>query len=114
MKNTPGKKLTTLVLIGAVALGSLTPSIAHAQGWHGGGWGGHGGFYRHDGGLFLGLGALTLGAVALATAPVRIAADAVAPPYYYGRPVYAAPAYGYPYGYYQPYRAVVYSYPQYP
>jgi hypothetical protein len=85
----------------ALAVTPVAPAEAH-------GWG------HHDGLLFgvaAAGGAIVGAAVALATAPVRILADAAAPP---PAPVYAAPVYAAPapyYAYPQP-QAVVYSYPQ--
>lgn len=114
------KFITVAVLTAALAAAPVTS--AHAEGWHHGGWGhegwGHEGWHHHDhdfgliGGLALGVGAIVGAAATVATAPVRVIADAAAPP----EPVYApAPvAYygGYPPAYYPQRRVVVYSYPQ--
>ena len=104
-------------LASCVAAG-VVMAAAGGGGYHGGGWGGgyRGGGYHRGwggpgliGGLALGVGAVVGGAVALATAPVRIVAEAAAPPpaYYPPAPAY----YGYGQGYYA--RPAAYSYPAY-
>jgi hypothetical protein len=100
------KFATVAVLTTALAVTPFAP--ANAAGWHH--HGGHG-FGLFDGLLIAGA-AVTGAVVALATAPVRIIADAAAPP----QPVYAQPAPvatygGYPPAYY-PQQRVVYAYPQ--